>query len=95
MDKRSGGTSSNGGKRSVNPKRPVPRNRTSSETRKINTISDETKKYNFDEDELKKASTKVKKGTKKNSSCNSYSWNFSRFDCCWNSCRNFLWILWI
>ena len=66
MDKRSGRTSSNGGKRSVNPKRPVPRNRTSSETRKINTISDETKKYNFDEDELKKASTKVKKGTKKN-----------------------------
>ena len=66
MDKRSGRTSSSGGKRSVNPKRPVPRSRTSSETRKINTISDETKKYNFDEDELKKASTKVKKGTKKN-----------------------------
>ena len=38
MDKRSGRTSSNGGKRGFNSKRPVPRNRTSSETRKINTI---------------------------------------------------------
>lgn len=66
MDKRSGRTSSNDGKRSVNPKRPVSKSRTSSATRKINTISDETKKYNFDEDELKNASTKVKKGTKKN-----------------------------
>ena len=66
MDKRSGRTSSNGRKRGINSKNLVSRNRTGSETRKINTISDETKKYNFDEDELKNASTKVKKGTKKN-----------------------------
>ena len=66
MDKRSGRTSSSDGKRSVNPKRQISRDRTGSGTRKINTISDETKKYNFDEDELKNASTKVKKGNKKN-----------------------------
>ena len=66
MDKRSGRTSSSDGKRSVNPKRQISRDRTGSGTRKINTISDETKKYNFDEDELKNASTKVKKGNIKN-----------------------------
>ena len=45
MDKRSGRTSSSDGKRSVNPKRQISRDRTGSGTRKINTISDETKKY--------------------------------------------------
>ena len=46
MDRRSGRTSSNGGKRSTSSRA---RTSQSSETRKIRTVSDETKKYKFDE----------------------------------------------
>ena len=74
MDRRSGRTSSNGGKRSTSSRA---RTSKSSETRKIRTVSDETKKYKFDENELRNASTKVrkpvkngKKGKKKNSKKN-------------------------
>ena len=74
MDRRSGRTSSNGGKRSTSSRA---RTSQSSETRKIRTVSDETKKYKFDENELRNASTKVrkpvkngKKGKKKNSKKN-------------------------
>ena len=61
MDRRSGRTSSNGGKRSTSSRA---RTSQSSETRKIRTVSDETKKYKFDENELRNASTKVRKPVK-------------------------------
>ena len=72
MDKRSGRSSSNKGKRTANGSqkknsvrsmaRPsAPRKSLTQETKKISTVSDETKRYKFDEEELKDAQTKTSK----------------------------------